>query len=67
MGPFLPCVKHVRVRLHDLKSFPYRLVCLLLGWVLLIGEDFEQARVLIALLISIVFLAMQLIIQPFKR
>ena len=37
------------------------------GWVLLIGEEFEQARVLVALLISLAFLALHMIFKPFKR
>jgi hypothetical protein len=39
----------------------------LTGWVLLVEEDFEQARVLMALLASIAFLALHLSIKPFKR
>jgi hypothetical protein len=36
----------------------------LTGWVLLIGEESEQARLLVALLISIVFLSFHLSIKP---
>ena len=39
----------------------------LCGWVLLIGEAYEQARVLVALLISIAFLTVHLVIRPFWR
>ena len=38
----------------------------LTGWVLLIRGDAEQARVLLALLFSIAFLALQLSVQPIK-
>ena len=39
----------------------------LTGWLLIIGEAYEQARVLAALLISISFLALHLSIQPLQR
>jgi hypothetical protein len=39
----------------------------LTGWVLLIGEQAEQRRVLIAILVSVVFLALRLTLQPLKR
>ena len=39
----------------------------LTGWVMLIDEDFEQARVLIALLVSIIFLALHLVVRPLRR
>ena len=39
----------------------------LTGWVLLIGEESEQARVLVALLVSIAFLALHLSIKPLRR
>ena len=39
----------------------------LTGWVLLITEEYEQARVLVALLVSIAFLALHLSIKPLKR
>ena len=39
----------------------------LTGAVLLIGEQFEQARVLVALLVSIAFITMHLAIGPLKR
>ena len=39
----------------------------LTGWVLLIEEAFEQARVLVALLVSVTFIALRLTIQPLKR
>ena len=39
----------------------------LTGWVLLIGEESEQARVLVALLVSITFLATQLAVKPLRR
>ncbi|KAL1520050.1 hypothetical protein AB1Y20_023526 [Prymnesium parvum] len=39
----------------------------LTGWVLLIPSDTELARVLVALLVSIAFLALQLSLKPFKR
>ena len=42
-------------------------LCYETGGVLLIGEEYEQARVLLALLVSINFLAMQLIVKPFRR
>ena len=37
------------------------------GWVLLIGEESEQARLLVALLISILFLSLHLSIKPMLR
>jgi hypothetical protein len=37
------------------------------GWVLLISEEFEQARVLVALLVSIMFLAFHFAVKPLKR
>ena len=37
------------------------------GWVLLINEDSEQARVLVALLVSITFLSLHLTIKPIRR
>ena len=37
------------------------------GWVLMIEEDAEHARVLVALLVSIVFLALELVVDPLKR
>ena len=37
------------------------------GWVLLISEDFEQARVLVALLVSITFFGLHLSIRPLRR
>jgi Ca2+/Na+ antiporter len=37
------------------------------GWVLLIGEETEQARVLVALLVSIAFLTLQLAVQPYRK
>jgi hypothetical protein len=39
----------------------------LTGWVLLINEDSEQARVLVALLVSISFAAIHLTIKPIRR
>eukprot|EP00966_Prymnesium_polylepis_P045756 1059373-Prymnesium_polylepis.1 len=39
----------------------------LTGWVLLIGEETEQARVLVALLVSIAFLTLQLAVQPYRK
>jgi len=39
----------------------------LTGWVLLISEEFEQARVLVALLVSIMFLAFHFAVKPLKR
>eukprot|EP00966_Prymnesium_polylepis_P026961 623625-Prymnesium_polylepis.1 len=39
----------------------------LTGWVLLIEEDAVQARVLVALVVSVVFLTLQLTIKPLKR
>ena len=38
-----------------------------LGWVLLIGEEHEQARVLLAILASVFFLALHFSFQPLKR
>eukprot|EP00966_Prymnesium_polylepis_P101622 2353248-Prymnesium_polylepis.2 len=37
------------------------------GWVLVIEEDFEQARVLLCLLMTIGFLSLQFSIKPFRR
>jgi hypothetical protein len=37
------------------------------GWVLLISEKAEQARVLVALFVSIAFLAMRFSLRPLKR
>ena len=37
------------------------------GWVLLIGTEYEQSRVLVALLVSIAFLSLQYSITPFAR
>ena len=37
------------------------------GWVLLIDEDAVQARILVALVVSVVFLSLQLAIKPLKR
>jgi|EP00966_Prymnesium_polylepis_P016638 hypothetical protein len=34
---------------------------------MLIGEDFEQARVLVALLVSIAFLVVHLSVKPLRR
>ena len=39
----------------------------LVGWVLLIGDEFEQARVLVALFLSIAFLTLHVSIKPFIR
>ena len=39
----------------------------LTGWVLLIDEGAEQARTLVALMVSIGFLALHLFFMPFKR
>jgi hypothetical protein len=39
----------------------------LTGWVLLIGEEFEQGRILLALIISTAFLALHLSSKPLKR
>ena len=39
----------------------------LLGWVLLIGEEFEQGRVIVAIFVSIAFLALHFAVKPFKR
>ena len=39
----------------------------LTGWLLLIREDFEQARVLAAILVSIGFLSLRLTIRPLRR
>jgi hypothetical protein len=38
-----------------------------LGWVLLIGDDSEQARLLVALLFSIVFLSTHMSLKPMLR
>ena len=38
-----------------------------IGWVLLIGEESEQARILVALLVSIAFLSIQLSVYPLRR
>ena len=40
---------------------------MLTGWVLLIGEEAEQARVLVALLVSIGFLVLRLSLKPQRR
>ena len=40
---------------------------ILTGAVLLIGEEFEQARVLVALLVSIAFVTLHLSIKPLRR
>eukprot|EP00966_Prymnesium_polylepis_P004455 102562-Prymnesium_polylepis.1 len=40
---------------------------ILTGWVLLIREDFEQARVVLALLVSVAFLAVRLTVRPVRR
>ena len=37
------------------------------GWVLLIGEEYEQARVLVALLVSIASVALHLSVKPLRR
>jgi hypothetical protein len=37
------------------------------GWVLLIEERFEQARVLVALLVSVAFLALSFVVVPLVR
>jgi hypothetical protein len=37
------------------------------GWVLLIGEQFEQARVICALLVSIAYTALHFCIKPVKE
>ena len=39
----------------------------LTGWVLLLSEETEQARVIVALLVSISFLALHFSIMPFQR
>ena len=39
----------------------------LVGWVLLIGDEAELARILVALLVSTVFLALHLGVKPFRR
>ena len=39
----------------------------LTGWLLLIPEDFEKARVLAAILISVVFLSLHLAFKPLRR
>jgi hypothetical protein len=38
-----------------------------LGWLLLIKEDHEQARVLVAILVSVLFLALHLSVKPLRR
>eukprot|EP00966_Prymnesium_polylepis_P331754 7387329-Prymnesium_polylepis.2 len=38
-----------------------------LGWLLLIKDDAEHARILLALLVTNVFLVLQLVISPLKR
>eukprot|EP00966_Prymnesium_polylepis_P092594 2143546-Prymnesium_polylepis.2 len=40
---------------------------LLTGWVLLVRDDAEQARVLVAVLISFAFLALRFAVKPLKR
>jgi hypothetical protein len=42
-------------------------VALLLGWVLLIGEEYEQGRVIVAIFVSIAFLALHFAVKPFAR
>eukprot|EP00966_Prymnesium_polylepis_P132894 3071932-Prymnesium_polylepis.2 len=37
------------------------------GWVLLISDDFEQARVLVALFVSITFLTLHVSAKPYRR
>ena len=37
------------------------------GWVLLIEEDAEQARVLLALLVCVVFLVLRVTVKPLHR
>ena len=39
----------------------------LTGWVLMISEQAEQARVLVALLVSIAFFGLQLSVKPLRR
>ena len=39
----------------------------LTGWILVIPDDAEQARVLVALFISIACLAMRFALKPLKR
>ena len=39
----------------------------LVGWVLLIGHETELARIIVALLVSVAFVAFHLGIKPFKR
>lgn len=39
----------------------------LTGWVLLIGEDAEMARVLVAILLNVVFLCLHFSLKPFRR
>ena len=39
----------------------------LTGWIMLINEDAIQARIIVALLVSVVFLTMKLTIKPLKR
>jgi hypothetical protein len=40
---------------------------ILTGWVLLISEDAEQARVMVALLVSITFFGLNLRFRPLRR
>lgn len=37
------------------------------GWILLISEDAEQARVIVALIVSVAFLSLHLTIKPLRR
>ena len=39
----------------------------LTGFVLIISDDYEQGRILVALLVSVSFLALHLSIKPHKR
>ena len=39
----------------------------LTGWVLLIPSEYEQARVLVAILVIFVFLALRFSVRPLKR
>jgi hypothetical protein len=39
----------------------------LTGWLLLIEESFEQARVMVAILVSVFFMAIHIAVKPFKR
>jgi hypothetical protein len=50
------------ILMHSRGGPPYSI-----GWVLLIGEDAEQARVLVALIVSIAFLSLHLSIRPLRR